>query len=74
MNVSDVLAAVQKMEESLLRLKKVRGGSSNPGTETRTGMSDDDKIRIQLLVDVQHLLTTMRGVGVDVDQVTLTVL
>ena len=67
MNMSDVLAAVQKMEESLQRLKKVRGGvTSNPGTETRSGgMSDDDKIRLQLYVDVQHLLTSMRGVGVE---------
>ncbi len=71
MNVSDVLAAVQKMEESLQRLKKVRGGvSSNPGTETRSaGMSDDDKIRLQLFVDVQHLLASMNNVGVDKHQV-----
>ena len=71
MNMSDVLAAVQKMEESLQRLKKVRGGAtSNPGAETRSGsMSDDDKIRLQLYVDVQHLLMSMRRVGVEQRQV-----
>ena len=70
--MSDVLAAVQKMEESLQRLKKVRGGASlNAGTnETRAGgMSDDDKIRLQLFVDVKHLIGFMEAVGVDSKQV-----
>jgi hypothetical protein len=76
LNVSDVLAAVQKMEESLQRLKKVRGGvSANAGgSESRAGgMSDDDKIRLQLFVDVQHLITSMEAVGVARDQVRLSV-
>lgn len=71
-NVSDVLAAVQKMEESLQRLKKVRGGVSlnAGGPESRAGgMSDDDKIRLQLFVDVQHLIDTMEAIGVQRNQV-----
>ena len=44
--VSDVLTSVQKTEESLKRLRKDRT------TTTSTGISDDDKIRMQLVIDV----------------------
>jgi len=60
------------MEESLQRLKKVRGGVSlnAGGPESRAGgMSDDDKIRLQLFVDVQHLIDTMEAIGVQRNQV-----
>ncbi|XP_003747341.1 conserved oligomeric Golgi complex subunit 2 [Galendromus occidentalis] len=43
----DVLGSVRKMEDSLRRLKK---GKVN---ETQ-GISDDDKIRLQIMVDVEH--------------------
>jgi hypothetical protein len=70
-NVSEVLDAVQKMEESLRRLKRVRdknnasstGGADKPGDKDK-GVSDDDKIRLQLLVDVKHYIKTMEGLGV----------
>lgn len=45
---NDVLTSVKKMEESLKRLK--RGKAS----QTAGGMSDDDKIRLQLHLDVQE--------------------
>ena len=63
------------MEESLQRLKKVRGGASlnSGGPESRAGgMSDDDKIRLQLFVDVQHLIDAMEAVGVERNQVCTT--
>lgn len=48
---SDVLTSVKKMEVSLKRLKKARGTGVSTGTQ---GMSDDDKIRQQLIVDIEY--------------------
>ena len=60
--VSETLAAVQKMEESLRRLKKVRekttGGTGDKiadGT-SEAKISDDDKIRLQIYVDVKYFI------------------
>jgi len=53
--VNDVLTSVQKTEESLRRLRNLKSGSaSNTATSSSTnaGVSDDDKIRLQLRVDV----------------------
>ncbi|XP_077342696.1 conserved oligomeric Golgi complex subunit 2 isoform X2 [Lithobates pipiens] len=51
--VSDVLSSVKKMEDSLKRLKQARktafSSNSNNG-----GVSDDNKIRLQLALDVEH--------------------
>ena len=48
------------MEESLKKLKKVRErggaggqGQNKPGTQ---GLSDDDKIRVQLYIDVMYFI------------------
>ena len=46
---SDVLTSVKKMEDSLKRLKKVRGTEKAGGSQ---GMTDDDKIRQQLILDI----------------------
>lgn len=48
-HVSEVLTSVQKTEESLRRFKKIRDPSSN---ENKVN-SDDDKIRMQLQIDIQ---------------------
>lgn len=48
---SDVLTSVKKMEDSLKRLKKARGTGVSTGT---LGMSDDDKIRQQLIIDIEY--------------------
>lgn len=52
--VSDVLTSVQKTEESLRRLKNLRekSGSAQQGSASAPGMSDDDKIRHQIHVDI----------------------
>ncbi|XP_037724969.1 conserved oligomeric Golgi complex subunit 2 [Drosophila subpulchrella] len=51
--VSDVLTSVQKTEESLRRLRNVKsGGSASLSAGNSAVMSDDDKIRVQLRVDV----------------------
>jgi hypothetical protein len=51
-----VLNSVKKMEESLKRLKKGKGSSAN-----LAGMTDDDKIRMQLYLDVKDLGEQVRS-------------
>ena len=70
--VSETLAAVQKMEESLRRLKKVREKTASAaGDKAQEGpglnkISDDDKIRLQLYVDVKHfILQIQKGLHVE---------
>ena len=54
--VSDVLNSVRKMEESLKRLKQARKTTpASPAGLSGSGMSDDDKIRLQLALDVAYL-------------------
>lgn len=48
--MSQVLESVQKTEDSLRRLRNVKSGNSF--TQNENHVSDDDKIRIQLKVDV----------------------
>lgn len=48
--MDQVLESVQKTEDSLRRLRNVKSGNSH--TQTENHVSDDDKIRIQLKVDV----------------------
>ena len=83
--MSEVLDGVQKMEESLRRLKRGRdkqqnanissaptpGGQENTKSENKEkGVSDDDKIRLQLFVDVKHYIQTIKSLGVNVDSIT----
>ncbi|KAL5284754.1 COG2 family protein [Megaselia abdita] len=49
-SVCQVLESVQKTEDSLRRLRNVKSGNSF--TQSENHVSDDDKIRIQLKVDV----------------------
>ena len=53
-HTTDVLTSVQKMEESLKRLKKARGGAAAAASgAAEAAVSDDDKIRLQLALDVK---------------------
>lgn len=62
--VSDVLYSVKKMEESLKRLKQARKTTpANPGGSSTGGMSDDDKIRLQLALDVEYLGEQIQKLG-----------
>ncbi|XP_062561068.1 conserved oligomeric Golgi complex subunit 2 [Armigeres subalbatus] len=67
--VDEVLTSVQKTEESLRRLKNLRDRNANSGPITtttgtdRTTMSDDDKIRLQLQVDVIHYVQEIESIG-----------
>ena len=58
---SDLLESVKKMEDSLKRLHKVRQNKnassatlSSAGGASSGTMSDDDKIRLQLLLDINE--------------------
>lgn len=60
MAVSDVLTSVQKTEESLKRLRKDRNAPSSSA-----GISDDDKIRMQLAIDVDSFVEEARSILVE---------
>lgn len=58
---SDMLTSVKKMEESLKRLKKAKSGSG----ATSQGLSDDDKIRLQLYLDVKQFGEKIESLGLE---------
>ncbi|OAD54822.1 Conserved oligomeric Golgi complex subunit 2 [Eufriesea mexicana] len=61
-SVTDVLTSVQITEESLRRLKQIRDKSMGSLSSEVQGISDNEKIRIQLQVDVQayvNMITDM---------------
>lgn len=49
-----MLSSVKKMEESLKRLKQARRAATSNPVGTNGGMSDDNKIRLQLALDVEY--------------------
>lgn len=55
-----MLTFVQKTEESLRRLKKIRDKSTEILPSEPQGTSDDEKIRIQLKVDVNSYTNMVR--------------
>ncbi|KAF2360155.1 COG complex component COG2 C-terminal [Trinorchestia longiramus] len=63
---SEVLENVSKTEESLRRLKRARG---NTAVTAQLGSSDEDKIREQLHLDVQHFGQQLSGVYPEVGTV-----
>ncbi len=62
-SVHDVLTSVKKMEESLKRLKRGKAQSAS------TGMSDDDKIRLQLSLDVKEFGKQIEKLGIQKEDV-----
>ena len=73
-----MLGNVSKMEESLRKLKKVQRSEAifhpfhfshsqvrerQETREAKPGLSDDDKIRLQLYVDVHFLLGKLTEIG-----------
>ncbi|CAG2199435.1 COG2 [Mytilus edulis] len=61
-STSDVLTSVKKMEESLKRLKKGRGTDKSAGSQ---GFTDDDKIRQQVMIDIENYGQQITNYGVD---------
>nr|XP_039270942.1 conserved oligomeric Golgi complex subunit 2-like [Styela clava] len=70
--VSDVLMSVKKMEESLMRLQKMRAGKSsgNLASLDDKKLSDDDKIRQQLYLDVVSLNQQLKDMLIHVTNVS----
>ncbi|CAH1637583.1 unnamed protein product [Spodoptera littoralis] len=66
--VEDVLTSVQKTEESLRRLKQIREMSS-PQSSDSAGVTDGDKIRLQLNVDVVSYGNLARTLRLNVNSV-----
>ncbi|XP_054270693.1 conserved oligomeric Golgi complex subunit 2 [Macrosteles quadrilineatus] len=61
--VMDVLTSVQKTEESLRRLKKIRDRTVAQGSTPDRG-GDDDKIRMQLYFDANYFSKKIEEVGI----------
>ncbi|XP_065176720.1 conserved oligomeric Golgi complex subunit 2-like [Sycon ciliatum] len=64
--VSEILGSVKKTEESLQRLKRTRRSATQKDTrgDDATGeLSDEDKIRLQLFLDVRSLAEKMEDLG-----------
>ncbi len=61
---------MQKTEESLRRLKNLREKSTlNTSASDRQGLTDDDKIRLQLQVDIIYWATEIQKFGVSIGDV-----
>lgn len=67
--VLDVLSSVRKMEESLKRLKQARRSPATNPVSSSGGMSDDDKIRLQLALDVEHLGEQIQKMGLQTSDI-----
>nr|XP_004659682.2 conserved oligomeric Golgi complex subunit 2 [Jaculus jaculus] len=67
--VSDVLSSVKKMEESLKRLKQARRATTSNPVGPSSGMSDDDKIRLQLALDVEYLGEQIQKMGLQTSDI-----
>ncbi|XP_073194136.1 conserved oligomeric Golgi complex subunit 2 isoform X4 [Lepidochelys kempii] len=67
--VSDVLSSVKKMEESLKRLKQARKTVIPNHVSSNGGMSDDNKIRLQLALDVEYFGDQMQKMGLQTSNI-----
>ncbi|XP_041280178.1 conserved oligomeric Golgi complex subunit 2 isoform X2 [Onychostruthus taczanowskii] len=67
--VSDVLNSVKKMEESLKRLKQARRSATSNPVGTNGGMSDDNKIRLQLALDVEYFGEQIQKMGLETSSI-----
>lgn len=62
-SVNEVLTSVQKTEESIRRLKNLREKTQQVTTSSgeKHQMTDDDKIRLQLQMDVRHYVKSVEN-------------
>lgn len=60
--IVEVLTSLRRMEESLKRLKAAR---HNNTTNKHQASSDDDKIKLQLCIDVNHFVQQVSSLGVN---------
>ncbi|XP_062831794.1 conserved oligomeric Golgi complex subunit 2 [Anolis carolinensis] len=67
--ISDILNSVKKMEESLKRLKQARKTVTSNSVSPNGGMSDDNKIRLQLALDVEYFGIQMQKLGLQLNNI-----
>ena len=63
---SELLTSVQRTEESLLKLKSYRK-SLTPSSSGNGGMTDDNKIRLQLALDIEEFTVQVHAPAVTVE-------
>lgn len=61
---AETLASVRSVEASLKRLKKVKRGNTAASSGSVDGLSDDDKIRKQIALDVEQYGKDIDAFGV----------
>uniref|UniRef100_A0ABM5FWN7 Conserved oligomeric Golgi complex subunit 2 n=2 Tax=Pogona vitticeps TaxID=103695 RepID=A0ABM5FWN7_9SAUR len=67
--ISDILSSVKKMEESLKRLKQARKTVIANSLSSNGGMSDDNKIRLQLALDVEYFGLQIQKMGLELSNI-----
>ncbi|XP_053154239.1 conserved oligomeric Golgi complex subunit 2 isoform X2 [Hemicordylus capensis] len=67
--ISDILHSVKKMEESLKRLKQARKTVTANSSSPSGGMSDDNKIHLQLALDVEYFGIQMQKMGLQLSNI-----
>ena len=65
--ISDVLMSVKRTEDSLKKLKQ-RGRKSQDTGGGSTSISDDDKIRLQLSLDVETFVNQVNCIYLGMDR------
>ncbi|KAL1927350.1 hypothetical protein VTP01DRAFT_3979 [Rhizomucor pusillus] len=65
--ITELLTSIKKMEDSLKRMKKGRktGSANSPSTGQQGNMTDEDKIRLQILLDVCQIGQELNALKVD---------
>ncbi|XP_013789772.1 conserved oligomeric Golgi complex subunit 2-like [Limulus polyphemus] len=61
---SDVLDTLRKMDKSLKQLKRIRDKGAGESRNNSSGVSDDDKIHLQLWLDVENFGQQIEILGV----------
>lgn len=69
--MKDVLTSVKKTEESLRRLKNLREKTTTTSQSITSGISDDDKIRLQLHVDISFWTIEIEKLGINCNTVDM---
>ncbi|XP_026676998.1 conserved oligomeric Golgi complex subunit 2-like [Diaphorina citri] len=67
-SVREVITSVQRTEESLRRFKKIREKSGGDNSKSG-GVGDEEKIKQQISLDVEHYRTVVQKTGLNINDV-----
>ncbi|KAI5753172.1 hypothetical protein M8J77_024272 [Diaphorina citri] len=67
-SVREVITSVQRTEESLRRFKKIREKSGGDNSKSG-GVGDEEKIKQQIFLDVEHYRTVVQKTGLNINHV-----